>query len=211
MNITIAYSNKEEILPLLPIMNNEINPKEFKFEFIQIREDDIKFKYENYDLFYLPLPLLNYIDIKIISNGAMVVNELGLSDNITKEVCASSNSTEYYLLKILTGTKALPNSKPDCSGSKFVTNNYKMSLSDLWRNNCQDLPIVLRLIGSNLSDDILSKIKIIIRESASIQENRGLIASYSRELGLKGRKAIDCFFELCRKKNLCTVTNYKLL
>ncbi|ARM75724.1 hypothetical protein [Acidianus manzaensis] len=211
MNISIAYSNKDEILPLLPIINNEIKSKDYVFEFVEIKQDEIKFKYKNYDLYYISLPLLNYIDTKILSNGARVVNELGLSDEINNEVCTSSNSTEYYLLKILLGSKAIPNSKLDCNSARFVINNYKISLSDIWKKECQNLPIVLSVIGSNLPDDVLSKIKIIIRESASIQESKGIISPLSKELGLKGRKSLECFFQLCRKKNLCSVTNYNIL
>lgn len=211
MNVTFAYSREEELLPLLPILNGEIKSKDITFKFVEVKEDEIKFKYSQFDLYYLPLPLLNYIEAKILSNGAYVVQDLGISDDNVTEICTSSNSTEYYLLKILTGIKMIPNPKPDCKSAKFVITNYKFSLAKLWQEKCGDLPVVLSVIGSNLRDDEISRIKIIIRESASLQEKRGVIYPTSKELGLKGRKAIECFFELCKKKNLCFKISYNIL
>ncbi len=209
MKLSLAYSKEEELLPILPILDKEVN-KGIEIEATKIKEDEIKFKYKNFDLYYIPLPDLNYIDTKILSNGAYVVNSLGL-DELKEEVCINSNSTEFYLLKALMNYRGIPNNKENCNGSKFTTKDFKISLSDKWKEICGDLPLVLNVIGSNLSDDLIGKIKIVIRESASLQEAKGLIPPISKELGLKGRKSIDCFFDLCRKKNLCSVNNYVIL
>lgn len=211
MNVTFAYSRDEELLPLLPIINGEIKVKDIEFNFIKVKEDEIKFTYSKFDLYYMPLPLLNYVEAKILSNGAYIVPDLGLSENLPNEVCSSSNSTEYYLLKILTTSKAIPNSKPDCKGAKFMTSGYSFSLRRLWQEYCNDLPIVLSVIAGNLTDEEISKIKVIIRESAALQEKRGAISPLARELGLKGRRAIECFLDLCKKKNLCSKVSYVIL
>ncbi|BDC19041.1 hypothetical protein [Acidianus sp. HS-5] len=209
MKLSLAYSKEEELLPILPILDKEID-KGIEIEAIKIKEEEIKFKYDKFDLYYIPLPDLNYIETKILSNGAYVVNSLGL-DELKSEVCINSNSTEFYLLKLLMNYRGIPNGRENCKGSKFTIKDFKVSLSDKWKETCGDLPIVLNVIGSNLPGDVISKVKITIRESASLQESKGVIATPSKELGLKGRKAIDCFFELCRKKSLCNVNNYVIL
>jgi len=209
LKLTLAYSKEEELLPILPILDKEID-KGVEIEAIKIKEEEIKFKYTNFDLYYIPLPDLNYIETKILSNGAYAVNSLGL-DSLKNEVCINSNSTEFYLLKVLMNYRGIPNGRDNCNGSKFITKDFKISLSDKWKEVCGDLPIVLNVIGSNLPEDVISKVKIIIRESASLQEAKGMITPISKELGLKGRRAIDCFFDLCRKKNLCNVNNYVIL
>jgi len=179
---------------------------------INVREDELKFKLNEFDLAFIPLPLLNFIQgIKLISNGAFVIEKLGVklhSSSINKICVKGSNSTEYYLFKALTNFKHHVEvvKGEDCQGADaaIVYDDYNISLDGLWKQECGDLPIVISLIGSiKLSEDELLKIKVIIRESASIQETNKEILPYSKELGLKGRKAIECFFQICENKGLC--------
>ncbi|TRM87212.1 hypothetical protein DJ526_09330, partial [Sulfolobus sp. A20-N-G8] len=193
------------------IINKSLS-KNLILNIINVKEDELKFRLNEFDLAFIPLPLLNFIQgIKLISNGAFVIEKLGIKlhrDIINKICVKGSNSTEYYLFKALTNFKHHIEvvKGEDCQGADAMIDydGYNISLGELWRQECGDLPIVISLIGSTrLSEGELLKIKAIIRESASIQENNKEILSYSKELGLKGRKAIECFFQICENRGLC--------
>ncbi|NON62541.1 hypothetical protein, partial [Acidianus sp. RZ1] len=153
-----------------------------------------------------PLPVFFHLGkATILSNGAIVVNSLGISNTNIEKICVSgSNSTEFYLVRALLNPKAIPvtTSSQDCS--KVTTESYEIPLSNVWKSKCNDLPIVLKVILlGTVPEDVIPKVKAIIRESASIQENLHLVSPGSKELGLKGRKAIECFFKIS-KENLST-------
>ncbi|WP_338599679.1 hypothetical protein V6M85_10410 [Sulfolobus tengchongensis] len=211
MKLTLGYVNERELEAIRPILDNEIK-RNVHLELVRVKEDELKFKLKDLDLAYVPLPLSIFFDnIKFISNGAFVVNKIGLktiSDKISKICINSSNSTEYYLFKMLTNYKnpiEIVREEICISGDARISyDDYNISLDQAWRDNCGDLPIVISLIGSlRLNDDVLSKIKVVIRESAALQESKGKISQYGKELGLKGRQSIECFFQLCLKKGLC--------
>jgi hypothetical protein len=211
VKLTLGYVNKKELKVLEPVLDNVLK-KDVQFDVIQVREDELKFELKNLDLAFVPLPMALFIEnIKFISNGAFVTNRLGLKtlrSNISKICVNGSNSTEYYLFRMLTNYRIpieiMKNNKCEEGDAIIEYENFDISLDEIWRKQCGDLPIVISLIGSiKLSDNVLSKIKIIIRESASIQEGKGEILSYSKELGLKGRQSIMCFFQTCFKKGLC--------
>jgi hypothetical protein len=211
VKLSLAYSIDEEITPIIPIIKGEIS-KGVKIEPKKVPLDEIKFNYNNYDIFYVQLPLLLYIkNIKVISNGAYIIEKLGSEASLTSSssVCIeNTSSTEFYLLKILLGYKGVPRKNGDCI--KLVHNSDNISY--IWREQCGNLPIVISLIGSTkLSDEEMSILKVVVRESASLQERRDLIKSYSKELGLKGREAINCFFKLCKEKNVCSEISYDIL
>lgn len=211
MKLSLAYSIDEEILPIMPIINGEVL-KGIEIEPKKVSLDEIKFNYNNYDIFYVQLPLFLYIkNVKVISNGAYVIEKLGSEDSLTSSssVCVeSTSSTEFYLLKILLGYKGIPRKNGNCIKLVHDLDN----ISCLWREQCGNLPIIISLIGSTkLSDEEMSILKVVVRESASLQEKRNLIKAYSKELGLKGRDALNCFFQLCKEKNICNEISYDIL
>ncbi|MEM1626487.1 MAG: hypothetical protein QXV69_04295 [Sulfolobaceae archaeon] len=205
MKLKLGYSDEEELLPLLPLINDN------KFELVKIREDEIKFKLDELHLIYFPLPLLTMLEgIKVISNGAYIINDLGIKlltstqkENI--KICIkNTNTTEYYLLKLLTKYNFIIKPNQNECDAILQKKDYDLSLTQLWSKECTQLPLVSKLLGSKiLSQEDLTKIKVLVRESASLQENEGKITSISKELGLKGRMAIECFWRLCNSKGLC--------
>ncbi len=209
MRLTIAYTAEEELKPLTPILQGEVN-KGVELEPKKVNVDELKFNHGSFDLFFLHLPLLLYVKgVKAISNGAYVVERLGIEGKDYNSICVdSSSSTEFYLVKLLVNQKAVPKRSGECSR----ISKEREEISDLWKGECGNLPIVISLIGSTkLSTDELLRLKVVIRESASIQERKGEIKPYSKELGLKGREALDCFFKLCRKRGVCNEVTYDLL
>ncbi|AAK40478.1 hypothetical protein SULI_05590 [Saccharolobus solfataricus] len=211
MRLSLGYVKEKELEIIAPLLNNETN-RNIEFNLIRVKEDELKFKLKELDLAFIPLPLtLFYENIRFISNGAFVANKIGLkiiNSRFSKLCINSSNSTEYYLFKTLTNYKnplEIVRSEV-CNDADVLISyeDYDISLDELWRKNCGDLPLVISLIGSlRLDEQTLSKVKVVIREAASLQESRGRISHYSKELGLKGRQAIECFFQLCLKRGLC--------
>jgi hypothetical protein len=209
LRLLLAYTAEDELKPLLPLLNGEV-ARGVELEPKKVSVDEVKFNHGDFDLFFIHLPLFLYVKgVKVISNGAYVLESLGIEGDNYSSVCVdSSSSTEFYLVKLLLNPKAIPKRSGDCSR----ISREKGNLSELWKEECGDLPIVISLIGSTrLSTDDLLKLKVVIRESASIQERKGEIKSYSKELGLKGREALDCFFKLCKKKGVCGEVTYDLL
>jgi len=214
VRLRLGYASEKELEVIEPLLSNEIN-RNVELEPIRVKEDELKFKLKELDLAFIPLPLtLFYENIRFISNGAFVTTKIGLKviNNRFARLCiSSSNSTEYYLFKILTNYKnpiEVVRSE-SCTDTDVLISyeDYHISLDELWRKNCGDLPIVISLIGSlRLDEQTLSKVKVIIREAASLQESRKKVSQYSKELGLKGRQAVECFFQLCLKKGLCRST-----
>lgn len=209
MEVNLGYSNEIELIPIEPLIKREIN-RDIKINLIKIKEDKIKFNLDNLDLVYIPLPLTTLIeDMKVITNGAFIVDKIGIkflkSENIKNwRVCVdNTNSPEYYLLKIFTNFQINLGNNDQCE-MIISLGEYDYSLTEIWKKSCGNVPIVFKVLGSKKADEeFLNKIKIMIRESALIQEKKGMISQFSRELGLKGREAINCFIELCRKKGIC--------
>lgn len=206
MRLKLGYSNEEELLPLLPLIQQN------NFELVKLREDEIKFKIDEIHLIYFPLPLLTTVeDLKVISNGAYVIEDIGLKllkpvqqrENI--RLCIrSTNTTEYYLLKLFTKYNFIIKYDQTECDAVIQNKDYDISLLQLWSKECNNLPLVSKLLGSKiLSQEELSRIKVLVRESASFQENYGKISNISKELGLKGRMAVECFWRVCSNRGLC--------
>ncbi|AGE71412.1 hypothetical protein [Sulfolobus acidocaldarius] len=219
MRIKIAYSRDEEIKILQPVLNNEVDTKGFSFDILKLKEDDLKFHVDEYELLYLPLPLVTFIEnLKVLTNGAYVVNDIGIryrkkTESKLKILVPGSNSTEYYLARMIYGHNVVPTtSQEEWTAELTYDGTSEYSFKDFWNSNCGNLPFVIKLLGSKILDEeSLSRIKIVIRDSANLAYERGYVNSFSKELGLKGREALDCFFKICRQKNLCgKFTSYLL-
>lgn len=214
MQLQIGYSLDEELSPIIPVLKGEVK-SDIELVPIKVKGDELKFKINDLDLSFLPLPLLNFVSgVKLLSNGAFIVNRLGIKRIINKDPISSicvrgSNSTEYYFVKMILFQKISPiiSESEKCTGESTISfSDYDISIDSLWEKHCKDCPIILDLIGSlKLDINILSKLKMIIRESARLQEERGVIGKFSKELGLKGRESVKNFFELCYKKKICTI------
>ncbi|MEM3971235.1 MAG: hypothetical protein QXR34_02105 [Saccharolobus sp.] len=211
MKLRLGYTNQRELISLYPIISKTIESN-LEFDLVYIRGDELKFKLGEVDLAFIPLPVLAFINnIKFISNGAFTINRLGirlLGNSITRLCIYSSNSTEYYLFKLLTNFKIpieiIKDKEIEKCDAIISYDDYDISIDELWKSQCGDLPIVISMLGTiKLQEELLVKAKVAIRESAVIQERSGNILPYSKELGLKGRQSIDCFFQLCSKKGLC--------
>ena len=216
MNLRLAYTRDEEIKPLEPLLRGEIDNRGFNIELVKVsKEDELKFVIDKVDLAYVPLPVLNLIpQLKVISNGNYVVERLKLriiSNPVRKVLVPGSNSTEFYLVKMLYNNNVIP----VLNGNYDAEVNYKegeVGLDKLWSEKCENLPLVLKVLASkNLDESVLLEFKILVRESASKMVERGELNSFSKELGLKGRKALECFFNLCFQKNLCSNVSYYLI
>ena len=215
VKISLAYSRDEELKPLAPLLEGKINNRGYEIEPIKIKQDEIKFNAEKYDLLYFPLPVLSIIkDVKILSNGSYSVEKLFIKkirdEKDIKLYLNGTNSTEFYLVKIFVNGTIIPS-----------LNNYnavidfdegEINLYNEWESVCGKLPIIISMIGSKkLTEDELLKIKVIIRESASLLANSGELPNIAKELGLKGREALECFFKLCKQKGLCGEVKFSLL
>jgi len=215
VKVKLAYSKDEELKPLLPLLNGRINKRGYDFEVIKIKEDEIKFNLNNFDLLFIPLPVLTLVkDIKILTNGSNVTEKLFIKrikeDKMLKLLVSGTNSTEFYLAKILINSNIMPAFSDYNSVINY--NDGDLDLYKEWVKYCGKVPIVLSVLGSvRLSDGELLKLKVIIRDSASLMVNEGEVESTSKELGLKGREAIECFFKLCREKGLCNEVKLSLL
>lgn len=215
MKVKLAYSKDEELKPLLPLLKGKVNNRGYDFEVVKIKEDEIKFNLNNFDLLFIPLPVLALAkDIKVLTNGSNVTEKLFIKrikeDKILKLLVSGTNSTEFYLTKILLNINILPSFSD--YNSLISYSDGDIDLYNEWVKHCGKIPIVLSVLGSvRLDDDELLKLKVIIRDSASLMVNEGEIESISKELGLKGREAIECFFKLCREKGLCNEVKLSLL
>lgn len=215
MSLKIAYSRDEEIKPLRPILEGKINNRGFEIQLEKIKEDEIKFNLDKYDLLYIPLPVLQFgKDIKVLTNGSYVIDKLYIkrlsNSSELKILVNGTNSTEFYLAKIFVNLSIIPNFKD--YNAVFTTEEGDIDIYEEWKNVCGNLPIVISLLGSKkLKEEELLKVKVLIRDSASYLSNQGLINPLSKELGLKGREAIDCFFKLCKEKRLCGDVKFSLL
>lgn len=150
MRLRLGYVSEKELEVIEPLLSNEIN-RNVELEPIRVKEDELKFKLKELDLAFIPLPLtLFYENIRFISNGAFVTTKIGLKviNNRFARLCiSSSNSTEYYLFKILTNYKnpiEVVRSE-SCTDTDVLISyeDYHISLDELWRKNCGDLPIVI--------------------------------------------------------------------
>lgn len=212
MQLKIGYSDEEELKPIIPILKGEIQ-SEIEIIPVKIKVDELKFRLNDLDLSFISLPIINFVNnVKIVTNGAVAVESLGLkklNDKLdVSTVCVKgSNSTEYYLIRILLPQKVQPIVSDPCNGDSVVAfTNYDISLDSIWRKYCPACPLVLSVVGSSkLDSSTLTKVKVLFRESAKIQEERGIVSKYSKELGLKGRESIKTFFDLCDKKRICNV------
>ncbi|QKQ99691.1 hypothetical protein GWK48_04165 [Metallosphaera tengchongensis] len=210
MKFTLAYSDDKDLVPLRPLLEGAVD-RDIVLEPIRIKEDNLKFEFYRYDLVYLPLPLLNYIkDVKFISNGAKIADRIGLVGQCSGlKVCVqNSNSTEYYYMKIFNQKYSVTIGQ-NCECSVGV-DNVNVDLTQSWHERCGSLPVVLKMIAVNVNDDVIPKIKIAIRESASIVANTGYTSQLSKELGLKGRQAVECFITKCREAELCSKNSFSI-
>ena len=217
MKITLAYSREEELKPLIPLLEGKINNRGFTIEPIKVKQDEVKFYAENYDLLYFPLPVLSIIkNVKILSNGVYSVEKLFIkkikkdNEKNIKLYLNGTNSTEFYLAKMFISENIIPSLNDYNAIIDF--NEGEIDLHTRWEKVCGKLPIIISIIGSKkLSEDELLKIKVIIRESAALLVNLGELPNITKELGLKGREALECFFNLCKQKGLCGEVKYSLL
>ena len=215
MRITLAYSREEELKPLLPLLEGKINNRGYEIEPIKIKQGEVKFNIENYDLLYFPLPVLSVIkDVKILSNGSYSVEKLFIKkikeEKNIRLYLNGTNSTEFYLAKMFLNGTVIPSSSD--YNAVIDSNEGEIDLYSEWEKICGKLPIIISMIGSKkVTEEELLKIKVIIRESASFLVNTGELPSVAKELGLKGREALECFFKLCKQKGLCGEVKYSLL
>jgi len=219
VQLKLGYSDEMELKPIIPAINGEIKG-DISISPVKVKEDDLKFMIKELDLAFIPLPIINFINnIKIITNGAFVVNTMGLKRLNNRQdyfrVCVKgSNSTEYYISRIFVPQKLQPvvSDSTSCDGDLIISfDDRDIDFDQFWKRACDGCPFVLDVVGSiNLDFSTLSKIKVLFRESAKIQEERGVILRYSKELGLKGKEAIKTFFDLCNRKRLCNVDYRKL-
>lgn len=216
MKIRLAYSREEELRPLLPLFEGKINNRGFDFEIEKIKQDEIKFNIDKFDLLYLPLPLLAVVKgLKVISNGSYAVEKLYIrrtneENNVLRLYVNGTNSTEFYLVKMFINMSVIPSFNEN--NALIDYNEGTIDLYKEWEAICGKLPIVISVLGSkNLKEEELLKLKVVIRDSASVMVNLGQILNVSKELGLKGREALDCFFKLCKEKGLCGEANFSLI
>lgn len=215
MKIKLAYSRDSELKPLIPLLEGRINNKGYELVAEKIKEDEIKFNIDKYELLYIPLPVISLVkDIRILSNGSYVINKLYIrrtnEDKVIKLLVDGTNSTEFYLAKMLTDMNIIPSFKDYNATIDYENGN--IDLYEEWVKLCGNLPIIVSVLGSKiLGDEDLLKIKTVIRDSASIAVNENNISSISKELGLKGRESLECFFKLCREKELCGDVKISLL
>jgi len=215
VKISLAYSREEELKPLVPLLEGKINNRGYEIEPIKIKQDEVKFNIEKYDLLYFPLPVLSTIkDVKILSNGSYSVEKLFIKkikdEKSIKLHLNGTNSTEFYLVKMFINENVVPSLNDFNAIIDF--NGGEIDLYSEWESVCGKLPIIISMIGSKkLTEDDLLKIKVIVRDSASSLVNSGEIPSISKELGLKGRESLECFFKLCKQKGLCGEVKFSLL
>lgn len=213
MRFTLAYSQEDDLKPLRPILDNKVN-KDLTLDLVQVREDELKFTYSRYDLFYAPLPLINYVKgIRFLTNGAKVWKSLGITGDCSEgKICVQgSNSTEFYFLKLFYKGKLVVSLNQDCQ-CKLSNERDFADLTPLWLEACGDLPFVVKLLATvTLNDDVLAKVKVVVRESALIAQREHGLDPLSKELGLRGRQALECFVKKCSEAGLCAKTEYYLL
>ncbi|BFH74417.1 hypothetical protein SJAV_23610 [Sulfurisphaera javensis] len=217
MRIKLAYSREEELKPLIPLLRGEINNRGYEFVVEKIKEDEIKFNINKYDLLFIPLPVLAITkDVKVLSNGSMLVNGLYIKkikkdEKQIKLLVNGTNSTEFYLAKIFLNNENIVPSFGDYNAI-ISYDEGDINLYEKWKESCGNIPIIISILGSQkLGEEDLLKLKVIIRESASLIVNKGEIPAMSKELGLKGREALECFFKLCKEKGICGEVKISLL
>ncbi|PVU68192.1 hypothetical protein DDW01_00470 [Sulfolobus sp. SCGC AB-777_G05] len=220
VKLKLAYSRDEELKPLIPLINNEINNRGFEFDLIKVKEDDIKFVVNDVDLFFSPLPLFSFLKLRVITNASFVVESLWLrlkgnnSSSAFRLLVPGSNSTEYYLIKMLYPSHQQRNIVPVTKGEYDGEVSYEggdIDIYQMWKEGCGDLPIVIKVLSTiKLKEEEIDRLKIVLRESASKAIKEFNISQYSKELGLKGRKSLECFFSLCKKKGICINVSYEL-
>lgn len=216
MIVKIAYAREAELKPLIPLLKNEIDTRGFTFELIKVdREDELKFYLDKVDLVYIPLPILNFVqNLSILSNGSYVSTGLRLqllSSTAKRVLVPGSNSTEFYLVKMLYNSGITPVISGDYD-AKVTYDAGDVDLLNLWNNVCQNSPLILKVLATKrLDEQIILQLKVLIRESASKMVEKNEVSIFSKELGLKGRSSIECFFKLCREKNLCSNVSYRLV
>ncbi|BCU71291.1 hypothetical protein [Stygiolobus caldivivus] len=217
MNIKLAYSRDDEIKPLEPLLRHEIDNRGFKIELIKVnKEDELKFIVDKVDLVYLPLPVFNFIsNLRVISNGSYITSKLKmriLSTPVRRVLVPGSNSTEFYLVKILYNNNVTPVLNGSFDAEITYDDEGEIDLLSLWNQQCNNSPLILKVLSSkNLDESVLLELKVLIRESASRMVEKKEVSTFSKELGLKGRNSMECFFNLCTQKNLCSNVSYYLI
>ena len=219
VKLKLAYSRDEELKPLIPLIKNEIDNRGFEFDLIKVKEDDIKFVANDVDLFFSPLPLLSFLSPKVITNASYVTESLWLKIKRDNSLSAfrllvpGSNSTEYYLIKMLYPSQQrniIPVTKGEYDG-EISYEGGDIDIYQMWKEECGDLPIVIKVLSTiRLKEEEIDRLKIVLRESASKAIKELGISQYSKELGLKGRKSLECFFSLCKKRSICVNVSYEL-
>jgi hypothetical protein len=213
VRITVAYSQEDDLKPLKPLLESKVN-KGITLDVVKVKEDDLKFNHHNYDLFYSPIPLINHVrGIRFLTNGAKVWKSIGIEGNCNEgKICVQgSNSTEFYFLKMFYRGKLSVSLNQEC-GCRMAEGGSVVELTPFWSDACGDLPFVVKLLGTvTLNDDTLAKVKVAVRESASMAQGRGDVDVLSKELGLRGRQALECFIKRCSEAGLCIKPEYYLL
>ncbi|MEM4146542.1 MAG: hypothetical protein QXH41_02575, partial [Metallosphaera sp.] len=181
MRLSLGYSDESDLKPLLPLLEGKIN-RDIYIEPIKIKENEIKFQFHSFDIVYMSLPLINHLPgVRFISNGAKVTERIGIRGKCEKQVCVNDfNSTEYFFMRIF-DSKRQVNKGENCE-CKVEFENIDEDLTALWKEKCGDLPIVLKLIAANMDDSQISRVKVAIRESASLMIDSNL-SQFSKELG----------------------------
>jgi hypothetical protein len=214
MNLTLAYSREGDLEALSPLIGKEL--RGFSISPVKVKEDQLKFVLDQHDLLYTPLPVVgNVKGIKVLSNCSVATDNLGVkflnkSDN-PRIAVKGTNSTEFYLLRLLTNLKVSPVVCEDtCHADALFVEGEEadLDIGSLWRERCGKIPIVMRVISTlRLDQYVLGRLKIALREAASLSK----VSDVSKEMGLRGRSALSCFTRICRQRGLCSNSDEDLI
>lgn len=215
--ITLGYADNSDLVPLQPLLRGEVKIG-VQIEPVPLKEERLRFELQNLDLVYMPLSLIGNVTDKIvaISNGATVVERSFLKVSkdlreVSRIRVPSTFSPDFTVARITLLGKGVSAVRGEADG-EISPELGDYDILKEWRGLCGDLPLIWKLIvTSRLEDNTISRVKSAIRESASLQVDRGLIPPIGKELGLKGRQAVACFFRKCKENGLCQRSELEIL
>ncbi|BBD72292.1 hypothetical protein HS1genome_0681 [Sulfodiicoccus acidiphilus] len=186
----LAYSEEREVIPWSEVRNITLR---------KVREDEIRFVVEDVELAYVPIPLLPQLgEVLVLSNGAVFSEGMEIRSwrSGNKLFVPSSHSVHFYLARLFTNRRWIPVQDRGSADAEVV--EEPGNLWEKWKGSCGDVPIPLKVVVSTkLDQKTLLGIKVELRRSAALAENHGRIKSVTKEMGLKGRSALECFIKLC--------------
>jgi len=198
-SLELAYSEERELRPWAKVKT--VQPK-------RVKEEEVRFIVDKVDLAYVPVPLLPQLgEISVLSNGAVFAKGMSLSRlrDGKRLLVPSSHSTHYYLARILTNERWIPTQDEALADARVQ--EEEGDLSAMWRAKCGDLPIPIKVVvTTRLEQRMALEVKVELRRSASALE---LEDPLTKEMGLRGRKALQCMLDLCAP--LCGRANFILL